>query len=379
MSLPLANHPLWRTQTIDEAASIFHGNYGSARIEPSSQTGRFRWDANGVSLGGIAVIVGTVHEGVHISSKAGIESVILITARKGQGELRQHGQEHFFSQRLGIVIAPRRETDLIYQQRCDTLNIRFEYTTLVDTLYALTGVRLVKPLEFDTVVDHQTSHGGEIFRFLDFMLQTLDREPSPLSHPLVLNNLQNAFITGFLCTQSKHFRQIAETGVVTPSVRAVQRAEAYLDAHADKPITMAELQGVTGMSIRSLQSGFMARRGCTPMQFLRERRLLLARQRLQNPGLGTKVAEVAYSCGFVHLGRFSREYSKRFGEKPSETLERALLDIQVVILTIERRTWRIGHLEENLARSSDGAAREILVEALVGARSAKGNEVGAGA
>lgn len=60
------------------------------------------------------------------------------------------------------------------------------------------------------------------------------------------------------------------------------------------------------------------------MEFLRERRLLLAQQRLQAATPGTKIAEVAYSCGFGHLGRFSRDYFKRFGEKPSVTLDRTL-------------------------------------------------------
>lgn len=111
---------------------------------------------------------------------------------------------------------------------------------------------------------------------------------------------------------------------MSASARAVGRVEAYLDANAHRPITMTELHDVAGMSLRSVQAGFKAKRGCSPMEFLRERRLLLAKERLEAANSTTQVTEVAYSCGFSHLGRFSQAYAKRFGEKPSDTLHRVI-------------------------------------------------------
>jgi TolB-like protein/Flp pilus assembly protein TadD len=35
-----------------------------------------------------------------------------------------------------------------------------------------------------------------------------------------------------------------------------------------------------------------------------------------------RVTHIAFCCGFTHLGRFSVEYSRRYGEKPSQTLRR---------------------------------------------------------
>ena len=38
---------------------------------------------------------------------------------------------------------------------------------------------------------------------------------------------------------------------------------------------------------------------------------------------GESVTEIAMQWGFTHMGRFSIEYRRRFGESPSETLSRA--------------------------------------------------------
>jgi AraC-like DNA-binding protein len=59
------------------------------------------------------------------------------------------------------------------------------------------------------------------------------------------------------------------------------------------------------------------------MRLLRQARLAQARSELAAPRPGTTVTRVALDCGFTHLGRFSQEYVRRFGERPSETLQRA--------------------------------------------------------
>ena len=61
----------------------------------------------------------------------------------------------------------------------------------------------------------------------------------------------------------------------------------------------------------------------TPMEFLRHVRMRLARQRLLHARPGDSVTGIATRCGFAHLGRFAVDYKRRFGESPSETLERA--------------------------------------------------------
>ena len=98
--------------------------------------------------------------------------------------------------------------------------------------------------------------------------------------------------------------------------------EEYLEAHAADPVRMSDLAGLTGTSVRSIQAAFRAHRGYSPMDFLRNKRMELARRALLAPSPATSVTRVAYDSGFPQAAQFSVDYRKRFGERPSETLRR---------------------------------------------------------
>lgn len=59
-----------------------------------------------------------------------------------------------------------------------------------------------------------------------------------------------------------------------------------------------------------------------PAEPVRLQDLLLTTLLLQAAGTSTRVADTALSCGFSHLGEFSRAYRRRFGETPIRTLAR---------------------------------------------------------
>ena len=68
--------------------------------------------------------------------------------------------------------------------------------------------------------------------------------------------------------------------------------------------------------MNALYAGFKRHRGCTPLQFLKGIRLDRVRDQLLTEPPGTTVKEIALRWGFSHLGRFSGDYARRFGETP---------------------------------------------------------------
>jgi AraC-like DNA-binding protein len=104
-------------------------------------------------------------------------------------------------------------------------------------------------------------------------------------------------------------------GCVSRALRAMRMALA-------RPFDVAGLARVAGASPRTLQRCFRERLGKPPVAVLNDLRYEHARRILLRGAAATTVAEAALRSGLLHLGRFSAEYARRYGEKPSQTLRR---------------------------------------------------------
>lgn len=94
-----------------------------------------------------------------------------------------------------------------------------------------------------------------------------------------------------------------------------------LEESEDDVLFPSEVARSCRVSQATLQRFFMEWFGISPSRYLLIKRLYLARRRLLS-GDFTSVTDVATSCGFWELGRFSVRYRAQFGETPSETLRR---------------------------------------------------------
>jgi len=91
----------------------------------------------------------------------------------------------------------------------------------------------------------------------------------------------------------------------------------WIEAHLDQPIGLTDLEAQVHWSRRTLQYTFRSACGCTPMQWLRQRRLHRAMQRLKHPQPGDSVASIGRSVGFFNAVTFSREFRRAYGSTPS--------------------------------------------------------------
>lgn len=112
----------------------------------------------------------------------------------------------------------------------------------------------------------------------------------------------------------------ARFSAAAPSAR---RALALMMRSMDEPLSMTRLATASGLSKRTLHRVVTRGFGLPPITLSRRMRLLEVRAQLQAPKPGTTVTDAALRWGFTHLGRFAGEYAREFGERPSETLQRA--------------------------------------------------------
>lgn len=115
----------------------------------------------------------------------------------------------------------------------------------------------------------------------------------------------------------QHYRQIVE--LIEAMARELTDESLYID----------DICRAAGVSQRTLRTAFHEIYGSPPYRHLRTMRMGEARKALLSPVNPTQtVTEVAMQFGFLELGRFSVEYRRAFGERPSATLRRAVETIQ---------------------------------------------------
>lgn len=112
---------------------------------------------------------------------------------------------------------------------------------------------------------------------------------------------------------------IRDPGWVTPA--SVTKAAAFIHAHADQPVTLAQIAAAAGLTVRALRYGFLACYDLTPAQYQRRVRLERAHLDLHmaDPGDRVSVATIARKWGWLSPARFTAAYQQRFGVSPSHT------------------------------------------------------------
>ena len=107
----------------------------------------------------------------------------------------------------------------------------------------------------------------------------------------------------------------------TESLRTVNCACAFVEAHLDGPISVCEICAYNGISLSKLERSFRRELNMSPTEYILSRRLAAANRDLKGAhSSGKNIARIAMDCGFNHLGRFSGAYRAHFGELPSKTL-----------------------------------------------------------
>ena len=105
--------------------------------------------------------------------------------------------------------------------------------------------------------------------------------------------------------------------------KIVDKLDELVEREPSRPLYSKELAKQIGVSTRTLQSAALGARDMTLHGYLRWKRLMAARQKLQHGAPSVK--DAALESGFWHLGDFAQKYQKLFGELPSSTLRSARL------------------------------------------------------
>ena len=100
-----------------------------------------------------------------------------------------------------------------------------------------------------------------------------------------------------------------------PVPRNISLLKEYLDVHLEERLSLEKCSEITFLSISQTIRRFRSAYGVTPYEYLNQRRILTAKQLLQNSTLS--IEEIATQTGFTDHNYFSKYFKKKVGVSPS--------------------------------------------------------------
>ncbi len=232
------------------------------------------------------------------------------------------GEATYTSSTVGSVLNAQRPIRIRHGANTEKLILRVDRDLLERQCGQHLGRGVQRRIEFETAMPLDSLAGKRWMRTISWLIDYLDGE-EPSASPLLTAQIEQMIVTMLLgCQRSNQSEAfLEEPRTITPAF--VRRAELFVEEHAHEPITVGDIAAHAGVSTSSLYTGFRKYRNTSPMLLVKDIRLQRVREQLMRSEPGrTTVTAVAYQWGFCHLGHFTTDYKRWFGESPSETLAR---------------------------------------------------------
>lgn len=219
------------------------------------------------------------------------------------------------------IVSARELKRMRWSNDCMQLVVQIDEAALEEQAAVMMGHPVRSPIRFRndmTIGPNQTSW----WRYARLLIDELCASDRQTAHSATLAHLESLLIVKLLETQQNNYSEQLQPQTCQILPRHVRKVEAFVQEHADQPLTLEDLVTVSGVSARALFDGFQRFRGTSPMNYVRTVRLHRVREDLLRAQPGETVTSIASRWGFFQFGRFAGQYRRLFGELPSDTLRR---------------------------------------------------------
>ena len=316
---PWQGRILFRSRDVDETQAFFDPT--GLRFDPigSYRTLDVRFDVELLS----GIYVAFAHFGAAAVVRAAWETAYAVKLPvQGRFEAACH-EVVSCGMGQGVVLTPRRENTMRSEAGAMRLSIALTRDSMAQHLAALLGTVPNAPLEFAAPLNLREGYGRSLARFVRIAIAELERPDTILREPMTARSFREFVTTALLLHQPHNYSERLRRLERPAAPRDVKRAIDYIEANLGAAIGLPEIVAASAVPGRTLIQHFRDFKGTSPMRYLREARFERVREALNRAEPEESIAEIAARWGFSHMGRFSADYRRRFGEPPSATLRRA--------------------------------------------------------
>lgn len=320
IEMPLASRVVLETRDLLAARDHLSQFLWTHSVMPRERRPQVAFRHCAANIG--AISLNALHYGAAVTIDAYPEedSYLFLVLLRGSGELSQGKFTGPIGPGIVRAMNPTSTVQMKFSPGEANITLRVPAPLLNDFVQEETGRPVTSPIEFEHVRDPSAANAPGLRRWLDYFCAESEHRARGLEIKLVRRQMERTLLS-LLMTQLRHnYSDALGAEPLGAAPEYVRLVEDYIRGHATQPLSLKDLAAVAEVSERTLQTGFRRYRDTTPMEYLRDYRLELAREELKKAALnGRTVTEIALNCGFNHPGKFAKCYRERFGESPSQT------------------------------------------------------------
>ena len=181
--------------------------------------------------------------------------------------------------------------------------------------------RILSEEEFPASAEPAEARGMAVgltsIELLDACSRLVDLLDAPQDIPFLGRLIEREIVYRLLRSpQGKHLQAIATPGEQS---QRTAKAVAWLHANYARPLRVEDLAAMAQMGVSTLHHHFRSLTTMSPLQYQKQLRLHIARERMLNKGLDA--ASAAFEVGYESASQFNREYSRFFGQPPMRDIK----------------------------------------------------------
>lgn len=321
--VPLRRFELASSADVDNARSTVAEAFCRHQLSPIDTSDGFAAQFNGVQLGSVGLYYLDYGSTVRIDPRELDDFYLVQIPLAGYASIHGGGWEVESGPGVASILQPTQQVSMRWRTGNRQLLVHIDSDALHDRLRRRLGYIPRESVRFDSAMRLDGDAERVWVRLVRTLVDNVDLIGADQGH-LAVGELGDAVMNQLLLSHHNNYSDRLHeqrTDVVVP--RPVRRAADLLEARMSAPVSIPDIAGEVGLSVRSLQLGFRTHFGTTPSEHLRSLRLARVHAELRAAdATETTVSDVALRWGFTHLGRFAAAYRSEFGETPASTLRR---------------------------------------------------------
>ncbi len=314
----LDKYIVFKAQDIDQAYEQMSKYSAKFKLDLLGNSKDLDVNFSGIHLAGLGIMRARYGTSIYLEPN-GDSFYFAHTILRGSSQVGYKNDSYDCCQGDSVILSPSTDYSARLDDDCDRLMLRIAPSEIRSYLSSVLCQELTADIEFDSGVDTN----GVLSNAINFVLRQIAIEPRILERNELKIAYSRMIIANLVMLHSHNYSNkihLQPKAMLSPQLK---RAVDFIWAKSDQAISAADVALHCNVALRTLQRGFIKYLDTTPTHYIRNVKLELVHEKLQQSAQrgNSSVKQILLDLGVVDFGRFANYYRSKYGCTPSETMK----------------------------------------------------------